>query len=86
LFWYLTRFPQLNPNFEFLKNALIQSEYPIHGQLEDQWRNLLTEKVKAVEWSPVIKDIEVLLEDRSDLNILSRDLLLTNLHAEPASL
>jgi hypothetical protein len=57
-----------------------------HGKLEDQWRNLLTEKVKALEWSIVTKDIEVLLEDRSDLNILSRDLLLTNLHSEPASL
>jgi len=86
LFWYLTRFPHLNPNFEFLKNALIQSEFPIHGQLEDQWRNLVTEKVKAVEWSLVTKDIEVLMEDRSDLNILSRGLLLTILQAEPASL
>jgi predicted nucleotidyltransferase component of viral defense system len=79
LFWYLTRFPYLNPNFEFLKNALIQSEFPIHGKLEDRWRNLLTEKVKTVDWNPVIKDLEVLIEDRGDLGILSRDLLLTNL-------
>jgi len=85
LFWYLTRFPYLSPNFEFLKNALIQSEFPIHGKLEDRWRNLLTEKVKAVDWSPVIKDIEVLIEDRSDLGILSRDLLLTNLRTGPKS-
>ncbi len=85
MFWYLTRFPYLSPNFEFLKNALIQSEFPIHGKLEDRWRNLLTEKVKAVDWSPVIKDIEVLIEDRSDLGILSRDLLLTNLRTGPKS-
>jgi predicted nucleotidyltransferase component of viral defense system len=79
LFWYLTRFPDLNPNLEFLKNALIQFEFPIHGKLEDRWRNLLTEKVKTVDWNPVIKDIEVLIEDRGDLGILSRDLLLTSL-------
>jgi predicted nucleotidyltransferase component of viral defense system len=85
LFWYLTRFPYLSPNFEFLKNALIQSEFPIHGKLEDRWRDMLTEKVKAVDWGPVIKDIEVLIEDRSDLGILSRDLLLTNLWTGPKS-
>jgi hypothetical protein len=81
LFWYITRFPDLSPNFEFLENALIQSEFPIHGKIEDRWRNLLTEKVKTVDWSPVIKDIEVLIEDRGDLDILSRDLLLTTLRA-----
>jgi predicted nucleotidyltransferase component of viral defense system len=81
LFWYITRFPDLSPNFEFLENALIQSEFPIHGKIEDRWRNLLTEKVETVDWSPVIKDIEVLIEDRDDLGILSRDLLLTTLRA-----
>jgi predicted nucleotidyltransferase component of viral defense system len=81
LFWYITRFPDLGPNFEFLENALIQSEFPIHGKIEDRWRNLLTEKVETVDWSPVIKDIEVLIEDHGDLGILSRDLLLTTLRA-----
>ncbi len=63
LFWYLTRFPYLNPNFEFLKNALIQSGFPIHGKLEERWRDLLTEKVKTLDWAPVIKDLEVLIEE-----------------------
>ncbi len=34
---------------------------------------------ETVDWVPVIKDIEVLIEDRSDSGILSNDLLLTNL-------
>ena len=79
LFWYFTRFPGLAPNFEFLKNALIQSGFPIPGKLEEQWRNLLMEKLKAADWSLIMKDIEVLMEDRGDLGILSKDLLLRSL-------
>ncbi len=78
LFWYLTAHRDLQPNVEFLKNALLQFKGD-EGRVEadmKHWKSRVIEKLASVDWKKVRNEVELLLEDREDLNLFTRD----NLH------
>lgn len=76
LFWYLATHKDLEPNLEFLKNAVCQFEW--EGNLKDigNWKSLVIEKLHQIDWKPVRKEMEFLIEDRDELGLFTKDNLL----------
>lgn len=80
IFWYLTTHRGLEPNSEFLKNALAQFNW--QGNLNDigDWRRTVIETLQHTDWGRVQEEVELLLEDRYEMNVFTKDnfLLLFN--------
>jgi predicted nucleotidyltransferase component of viral defense system len=76
LFWYRATHKDLEPNIEFLKNALRQFEWK--GDLKDigNWKSPVTEKLSHIDWKPVQKEVEFLIEDRDELVVFTKENLL----------
>jgi predicted nucleotidyltransferase component of viral defense system len=78
LFWYLTAHRDLQPNVEFLKNALLQfkgDEGAAEADMKN-WKSLVIETFSSVDWKKIRSEVELLLEDREALTLFTRDNLL----------
>ncbi len=76
LFWYLTKWKHLKPNFVQLNNAVRQKQKDFPGIHEDNWLKMLADKVQSIKWTQVEKDILPFLESRDDLFTFTKDNLL----------
>jgi predicted nucleotidyltransferase component of viral defense system len=74
--WYLSRWRELVPNLELLRNGLQQSGYPKEMPTLQNWRHFLYQLVEQVDWEKVQRDVENFLENPSDLAIFSKENLL----------
>jgi predicted nucleotidyltransferase component of viral defense system len=74
--WYLSRWRDLTPNFELLKNALIQTGWK--GQMPDasNWLSLIREVVEKSDWDVVRKDVTRFLQNPKDADIFSKENIL----------
>ncbi len=79
LAWFLTRPERPVPNFELLGNALAQSGWEGPAVEPGTWREVLVERVEAMDWRAVVADVEPFLEDARDGVLLERGLLLAEL-------
>ena len=79
LFFYLNRWRETEPNMTYLRNALSQSNYKGRKVDEDNWRELVANKIESTNWSGLIKDVEPFLLEGADLQLLEKDLLLSTL-------
>ena len=78
LFWYLTVHRDLQPNVEFLKNALFQfrgDENRVESDMKN-WKSVVIETLSSVDWKKIRGEVELLLEDREALTLFTRDNLL----------
>lgn len=75
--WYLSRWNDLSPNIELLQNALLQTGWK--AQLPDykNWRIILAQAIKEIDWGKVEQDVRNFLENRKDLEIFSQDNILS---------
>jgi predicted nucleotidyltransferase component of viral defense system len=73
LMWYLSDPGWPNPNFVLLKNALQQTgwEGPIPN--ESNWRGILCEHLKKVDWEKAAADVRPFLERTSEVDLLTRE-------------
>lgn len=73
IFWYLTTHRGLEPNIEFLKNALAQFNW--QGNLNDigDWKSPVIETLQHTDWGKIQKEVELLLEDRFEMNVFTKD-------------
>ncbi|OGC14396.1 hypothetical protein A2526_04095 [candidate division WOR-1 bacterium RIFOXYD2_FULL_36_8] len=71
--WYLTKWADLEPNYELLKNSLKQTNW--QGVMPDKsnWKKLLLEVIDKTDWKTVNKDVKNFLETESDLKILNKE-------------
>ena len=78
--WYLSKWKNISPNIELLKNALLQTKWK--GEIPSQatWRKCIYETVKKSDWQKINQDVENFLETPSDLNILSKENILALLN------
>ena len=82
LFWYLSTHKDLQPNIEFFKNAQIQ----FNGEESEanldvkNWKSRVIETVTSVDWKIIQKDMALLLEDRDDLSLFTKENLLLLLY------
>ncbi len=67
LFFYLNRWRDTEPNMTYLRNALSQSNYKGRKVDEDNWRELVANKIESTNWSGLTKDVEPFLLEGADL-------------------
>ena len=79
LLFYLNRWSEISPNFEYLNNALAQTEYEGPKITDDNWKKLIQKQVKTVDWTAVKEDARPFLLDTSDLKAFQKKFLLENL-------
>jgi len=76
LFWFLSRTPPVKPNLTLLKKALLQTN-PEQSEKIHQWRELILAKLETIDWDQVVKDVQPLIERRSDLVIFTKENVLS---------
>jgi predicted nucleotidyltransferase component of viral defense system len=70
--WYLSRWKDINPNIELLKNALIQTGWKGDMPSDGNWKDLLCKAVESADWKKVRNDVESFLERQADLEMFSK--------------
>ncbi len=76
LFWYRTRQKELLPNFTLLNNAIAQGGEEFTPVTEDNWFEILAERVRGLDWKTVENDVLPFLEFRDDLETFTHENLL----------
>lgn len=79
LVWYLGR--RITPNIKLLNNAVFQTEKKYLNLTELNYKEFLSERVKKVDFSSVRKDVAVFLEDKNELKLLEKELILKMLES-----
>lgn len=82
LLFYLNRWGEIEPNFEYLNNALKQTGYKKSEITPENWRKRLLERVHEVSWSTVEEDVKPFLLNPEDQNLFSKDFLVKELRNE----
>ncbi len=77
LAWYLTRPDRPSPNIDLLRNALAQSGWTGRKVEPGTWRKILLDRVTALDWPAVVRDVDPFLEDPRDRQLLDRAMLLS---------
>lgn len=73
LLWYLSKFPNLEPNYVYLNNTFKQtSKVPIHIN-KDNWKKKLISVVEIIDIKAVHKDISRFLEDAAEIELLTKN-------------
>ncbi len=71
LFWYLTDRHWPAPNCEFLQNALKQTGWNRDPVTDQNWKTIISHKLKQLNWNTVINDVKPFLEKSEELNFLT---------------
>jgi predicted nucleotidyltransferase component of viral defense system len=75
LFWYLTAHKGIQPNIGFLKNALFQfrKDEKVARSEAKNWKPLIIEMLESIDWNQIQKEVEILIEDREELMLFTKD-------------
>ena len=76
LAWYLADPTWPAPNLGQLNNALRQSGWDAPVVTPANWRELIRDKLNAIDWEQAVRDVSPFLERRRDTDLISRDVLL----------
>ena len=73
LIWYLSRWPEIKPNFHLLNAGLAQVGWK--GPIVDKrnWRQILKKYVKKVDWPVLMEDVHPFLENPKDLESITKE-------------
>lgn len=74
LIWYLGK--GIKPNYLLLNNAIKQTEKTKSVIDEDNFKDFLRRKIKKVDFSAIKRDVERFLEDKSELRLFDKKLML----------
>lgn len=74
LLWYLGK--KVQPNFRLLNNAIKQTEHRQGNVNEENFKVFLRDKLADVDFAEVRKDVRRFIEDKNELKMLDRDLIL----------
>ncbi len=70
LFWYLSKFKELEPNFIMLNNAMAQTEKDSIILNSRNWRDLLKKAAERVDFGQVKQDVSRFLERPEEVEFL----------------
>lgn len=76
LWFYLSKWKEVVPNFLYLNNALEQTGFKNFSIKKENWKVMTAEKIKEVDWNYVVSDVEAFLENRDDLKVFTKQTLL----------
>ncbi len=80
LIWYLSDPGWPAPNLVMLNNALRQSGHAGSDLTLSTWRGTVRERVSALDWAKVRADVSPFIEASFDIDLLTREVLLSLLH------
>ncbi|MBU2541278.1 MAG: nucleotidyl transferase AbiEii/AbiGii toxin family protein [Candidatus Omnitrophica bacterium] len=75
--WYLSRWRDISPNITLLQNALKQTGWKKEMPSENTWQDFIFEVVKTTDWQKVRQDVENFLENPSDMDIFTKENVLS---------
>ncbi len=64
------------PNFKLLNNAIKQTQGKDLSVTKDNIKEFLVQKLSNVDFDDVRKDVERFLEDKSELKLLDKEIML----------
>ena len=73
LFWYLSDPSWPGPNLTLLNNALHQTGWNGGPVTEENWKDLISEKIDRLNWDRIMEDLRPFIENRSELALLTRE-------------
>lgn len=82
LWFYLTRWDDVQPNIQYLRNALEQTDYEGESVTADNWKQLTARRIKELDWEEVRSDVDSFVLRQSDLKAFRKDLLLEKLDTQ----
>ena len=85
LFWYLSRWKDLEPVPLLLKSALAQKGKSLPGKRLEAWRDLLGANIREADWRTLVRDVSPFLERSDDIRIFTRENTLRLLEARPSA-
>ncbi len=71
LLWYLSDPTWPPPNLVLLNNALAQTGWPGEKLTEANWRDLVGERLRRLDWSHILADVRPFVEPGFDLSLLN---------------
>ena len=74
LIWYVGK--NIFPNFELLNNAIEQTEKKRIDLNAENFYDFLKERLSKIDFAKVRKDVERFIEDKNELKLLERDVIL----------
>ena len=77
LVWYLSDPSWPEPNLPLFQTSLAQTGMQLTDRQVVDWRNLVAERITAMEWHRVVEDVHPFLERTEDLGLLTRENVLS---------
>ncbi len=71
LLWYLSDPTWPEPNLELLRNALVQTGWESDLPTNDTWRELVRQRIQAIDWPQAIRDVQPFLEAHAQIDLLN---------------
>jgi predicted nucleotidyltransferase component of viral defense system len=73
LMWYLSDPDWPSPNLTLLQNALRQTGWDGPVPDENNWKNILSERLRKIDWKRSVVDVKPFLERANDVDLLTRE-------------
>ena len=71
LLWYFSDRTWPQPNLVMLNNALTQTGWEGEKFTQDNWKTLLLEKLRTVQWSQIRNDVRPFVESTENIQLLT---------------
>jgi hypothetical protein len=71
LMWYLSDPAWPEPNLVLLRNALIQTHWSGPIPEQDNWRGIIYERLKSLDWKTALADVHPFLERPNEIDLLT---------------
>jgi hypothetical protein len=78
--WYSSDPTWPEPNLFLLKNALIQTRWQGAIPTPQNWRGLVYERLKSMDWKAALADVRPFLERPGEIDLLTLENLARLLH------
>lgn len=85
LFWYLSRWKELEPVPSLLRNALAKKRKSLPPERPGDWREVLAAVIRKADWRTLVRDVSPFLERPDDIRIFTRENTLRLLETRPSA-
>lgn len=76
IWFFLSRWKDVQPNLKYLNNALEQTGYGGKEITEKNWVNVTYECIDSTDWDQVVKDVGPFILQEQDLKLFKKEILL----------
>ncbi|MCK4432124.1 MAG: hypothetical protein KAW19_12590, partial [Candidatus Aminicenantes bacterium] len=74
--WFRSKWKEMSPNYRLLNNAIAQKQDDFTRLNEDNWHEIIHEKIQSLKWKDVEDDVSPFLEFRDDLLTFTQENML----------